>query len=129
MSNGKTGLRKIAAVPELLAACKLAEDLICGRLSGVDPENLIVLPALRAAVSKAEEEDGDVCDGVQTAALSADLVKEAVGMLERVFDGYGTMIFLLDMLMPGWRRDYNFHRTRAEIGDLLDRIKGEVDHG
>lgn len=44
----------IAAAPELLAACQLAEDMICGRLSGVDPENLAVLPAIRAAILKAK---------------------------------------------------------------------------
>ena len=38
---------------ELLAACKLAEDLICGRLDGEDPENTIVLPALKAAIESA----------------------------------------------------------------------------
>lgn len=44
----------IIAAPDLLGACKLAEDLITGKLSGVDPENTMVLPALRAAIEKAE---------------------------------------------------------------------------
>jgi hypothetical protein len=49
-----TRAHMIASAPELIAACKLADDLICGRLSGTDPENTIVLPALRAAIAKAE---------------------------------------------------------------------------
>jgi len=44
----------IAAAPEMLSALKFAEDLLCGRLVGVDPGNKIVLPAIQAALAKAE---------------------------------------------------------------------------
>ena len=44
----------VSAAPLLLGACELALDLITGQIKGTDPENTIVLPALRAAIARAK---------------------------------------------------------------------------
>ena len=49
--------RLIAAAPDLLEACELARKSICGELDELDPENRIVLPALKAAIAKARGAD------------------------------------------------------------------------
>lgn len=46
----------VAAAPDLLEACILAQELICGLLYHIDAENKIVLPALDAAIIKAQGE-------------------------------------------------------------------------
>ena len=42
------------AAPDLLEACQLALDQICGKLHGIDTENTVVLPALKRAIAKAK---------------------------------------------------------------------------
>lgn len=51
-----------------------------------------------------------------------EMQKRAYDMMERASEGYGTMIHLLDKILPGWRRSYLFPQTKAEIDALLGEL-------
>jgi hypothetical protein len=44
---------------------------------------------------------------------------------ERASEGYQIMMGILDRTMPGWRRDYNFHRGKVQIDEAIATAKGE----
>jgi len=79
----------------------------------------------RLVAEVTEWKDGDPnIKIIVTAVNNHDVL---VAALRSAAGGYQIIMSLLDKLMPGWRRSYNFHKTRAEMLDLLERVAAGPD--